>query len=349
MKQARLVRNECIEIVDIALPKAEGTMVKVKVLSCGICGSDIPRYFENAARRYPIILGHEFCGKVIETGNNVKKLKKDDMVVGIPLVPCFECDDCRAGDYALCKNYRFIGSSLNGAFCEELLLDERNLFKIDSKIASKYCALFEPSTIALHAVKVYPDIAEKKVAVIGGGTIGEFLYLWSKIYGAKKVVLFVRRHDNDDFYRKIGIDTIELSDEESVRLSKEKYTLGKGFDIVFDATGSNQTIISSFDLAGNHAGVCLVGTPTKTISFTKRQWETLNRKEIRLTGTWMSYSAPFPGAEWKETAEALMAGKLTLNDYFFAGQFKLQDINEAFSFIKNGKNGSVGRVLIINE
>lgn len=347
MKQARLVENEHIDIVETTLDKPAGSQVKVKVTACGICGSDIPRYFDNGARHYPVTLGHEFCGEVLETGERVTSLKVGDMVVGVPLVPCFECDDCKAGDFSLCKNYRFIGSSLDGAFCEEMMIDERNLFKIDKAVASKYCALFEPSTIAVHAVKMYSNYENKKVAVVGGGTIGEFLCLWSKIYGAKEVVLFVRRRDNDETYHHIGIENVELSNADSIKTAKEKYTCSKGFDIVFDATGNNQTILASLDLACNHSNVCLVGTPVKPVMFEKRQWETINRKELMMTGTWMSYSNPFPGEEWRQTEQAIKEGKLVLSDDFFAGEFALVDINDAFSYIKNGKNGSVGRVLIV--
>lgn len=347
MKQARLVENERIDVVETTLENPVGTQVKVKVWACGICGSDIPRYFFNGARHYPVILGHEFCGEVLEVGDDVKALKNGDTVVGIPLVPCFDCDDCKAGDFSLCKNYRFIGSSLNGAFAEEMLIDERNLFKIDKGIASKHCALFEPSTVAVHAVKLYGKYASKKVAVVGGGTIGEFLCLWSKIYGAKEVVLFEINHNNDATYHRIGIDNVEVSDADGVKAAKDKYTNGRGFDLVFDAAGTNKTILTTLELAKNHADVCLVGTPAKPVTFEKREWETINRKELWMTGTWMSYSNPFPGEEWQQTAQAIKDGKLVLTDDFFAGEFALDDINAAFEHIKNGKNGATGRVLIV--
>ena len=209
--------------------------------------------------------------------------------------------------------------------------------------------MFEPSTVAVHAIKLYREYEKKTVAVIGGGTIGEFLCLWSKIYGAKTVVLFVRRHDNDDVYKKLGINHIALSDEEGIKVAISDYTDGKGFDIVFDGTGNNNTIISSLKLAANHGNVCLVGTPTKEVFFSKREWEIINRKELYMTGTWMSYSSPFPGDEWQLTAEALKEGKLRLTDDFFAGQFSLGNINEAFAYVKSGKAGAVGRVLIVNN
>ena len=347
MKSAVLVANEKIEIQERELGKPKDHQVKVKVFSCGICGSDIPRYFFNGARHYPLVLGHEFCGQVLEIGDKVKNLKPLDHVVGIPLKPCFECDDCKKGDFSLCKNYKFYGSSLDGAYSEEIMVEEENLFKIPGKIATKYAALFEPSTVALHGIRLYNHYEEKTVAILGGGTIAQFLGLWAKIYGAKNVVMFLINHDNDAIYKRMGLNNLEISSDEGIETAIQKYTGGKGFDLVFDGAGVNITIINSLKLAGNHANICLVGTPAKDLSFTKKQWEMINRKELFMTGTWMSYSKDWPGEEWRLTAEALEKGKLVLNDDFFAGQFKLEDVNEAFEFIKKGKNNKEGRVLLV--
>lgn len=347
MKSAVLVANERIEIQERELPKATGHLVKVSVVSCGICGSDIPRYFFNGAHFYPLILGHEFVGRVLEVGEEVKTFKAGDDVVGIPLRPCFECEDCKKGDYSLCKHYKFYGSSLDGAFTEEMLIEDTNLFKISHSVASKHCALFEPSTVALHGVRLYDNYKDKTVAVIGGGTIAQFLGVWAKIYGAKKVVMMVINHDNDEIYHKLGLHELVLSNDEGIKEAVEKYTNNRGFDIVFDGAGVNITMINALKLAGNHSNICLVGTPAKDVSFTKGQWEIINRKELFITGTWMSYSADWPGEEWRMTLKALEEGKLVLSDDFFAGQFKLNDINEAFDFIKKGKDGKEGRVLIV--
>ena len=349
MKSAVLVANEKIEIQERVLPSPVGNMVKVKVVSCGICGSDIPRYFFNGAHFYPLILGHEFYGRVLEVGDKVSSLKPGDDVVGIPLRPCFECEDCKKGDYSLCKHYKFYGSSLDGAYTEEMLIEDTNLFKISHKVANKYCALFEPSTVALHGVRLYDNYKDKNVAVIGGGTIAQFLGLWAKIYGAKNVVMMVINHDNDDVYHKLGLNNLVLSNDEGIKEAVEKYTNKRGFDIVFDGAGVNITIINALKLAANHANICLVGTPAKDLSFTKSQWEMINRKEVFLTGTWMSYSKDWPGEEWRMTLKALEDGKLKLGDHFFAGQFKLEDVNDAFAFIKSGKDGKEGRILLTME
>ena len=349
MKACVLKSNQNISVEDLPLGLPKDNEVTVRVVSCGICGSDIPRYFSNGAHFYPLILGHEFFGVVSKVGLEVSNLQVGDYVVGIPLVPCFECDDCKNGNYSLCKNYKFIGSSLNGAYCEELNINANNLFKINKRIASPFCALFEPSSIGLHAIKMFDKYKNKNVAIVGGGTIGAMIADWARIYGAKNVVLFEQNLNNLKTYQAIGINNIYESSEQNLSHTVDYFTNGKGFDFVFDAAGVNQTIVYSLKLATNKGRVCYVGTPTKQVVLNNKDWEIINRKELFITGSWMGYSKPFPGNEWFETEKALLDGTLSFKKEHFAGFYDLKDAERAFEFIKNNKNGKVGRVCLITD
>ena len=346
MKACVLEANQLINVKDVVIDEPKDDEVTVEVVSCGICGSDIPRYFSNGAHFYPLVLGHEFYGVVKKTGNNVKEVRVGDDVVGVPLIPCFECEDCKNGNYSLCKHYKFIGSSVNGAYCEQLNLPKTNVFKINHKIANQYCALFEPSCVALHALKMFDGYEDSTVAVIGGGTIGSLVAKWAMLYGAKTVVLFEINLNNTETYKELGIENLRTSSDEDIEGAIVEFTNSNGFDFVFDAAGANVTILKSLQLAKNKAKICFVGTPTSEVRFTMKEWETINRKELLLTGSWMSYSAPFPGSEWVETEKALLDSSLEFKKEYFAGIFKMEDVTKAFNFIKNGKDGKVGRVLL---
>ena len=99
MKAAVLHAKKDIRYEEIPTPAVGKDEVRVKVAATGICGSDIPRFHADAAHSFPLILGHEFSGYVDEVGEGVDSVKKGDHVAGIPLVPCFECDDCKKGNY----------------------------------------------------------------------------------------------------------------------------------------------------------------------------------------------------------------------------------------------------------
>ena len=103
MKAAVVVANEDVQYLEIPEPEVKPGYVKIKVHYSGTCGSDIPRVLHNGVHFYPIVLGHEFSGDVVEIGEGVTKVKAGDRVSGAPLVPCMKCEDCQKGNYSLCN------------------------------------------------------------------------------------------------------------------------------------------------------------------------------------------------------------------------------------------------------
>jgi len=110
MKAAVLMGDRDIRYQDFPTPETMPDTVKVKVRASGICGSDVPRVLHKGAHFYPVVLGHEFAGDVVEIGGGVCGFAVGDRVSAAPLKPCMACADCLRGDYAQCKDYSFIGS-----------------------------------------------------------------------------------------------------------------------------------------------------------------------------------------------------------------------------------------------
>ena len=123
---------------------------------------------------------------------------------------------------------------------------------------------------------------------------------------------------------------------------------GKGFGYVYETAGVTTTMKYAFELAANQAGVCFIGTPTKELSFSVKEWENINRKEFTLTGSWMSYSAPFPGKEWTLTAHYFKTGQLKFDESLIFKKEPLSRIAEAFAMYQTP--GIVkGKILIDSE
>ena len=152
MKAAVVVANEDVQYLEIPEPEAKPGYVKIKVHYSGICGSDIPRVLHNGVHFYPIVLGHEFSGDVVEIGEGVTKVKAGDRVSGAPLVPCMKCEDCQKGNYSLCKHYSFIGSREQGSNADYVVVPEQNAVPFDASVPYEQGAMFEPSTVALHGL-----------------------------------------------------------------------------------------------------------------------------------------------------------------------------------------------------
>ena len=100
MKAAVVEGFNDINYIDIPEPQVGSGEVKVAIKYCGICGSDIPRVLNGACHSCPQILGHEFSGIVIEVADGVTSVSVGDHVVGVPLVPCMECEDCKKGNFS---------------------------------------------------------------------------------------------------------------------------------------------------------------------------------------------------------------------------------------------------------
>lgn len=348
MKAAVVVGYNDIQYMDIPEPIVGPGQVKVAVKFCGICGSDIPRVLNGSCHSFPQVLGHEFCGIVSEISDEVHNVKIGDHVVGVPLVPCMECEDCKKGNYSLCKHYSFVGSRQQGAMAEYVVVPEFNVFKIDSNVRMDYAALFEPSTVALHGIMInhYAPKETDNVCVFGAGTIALFTLQWCKILGAKKVTVIGRSKAGLETAKKYGADEIVSTLDEDYLDQVNTITSGRGFNYVFDAAGTGDTIQASLKVAANKANVCLIGTPTNNIEFSVKMWELINRKEMYITGSWMSYSAPWPGIEWEKTAECMASGELVLGDDMIYKHYPLNDVKKAFMEFEKNRSLVKGRIML---
>lgn len=340
--------QNCIRYEQIEDPKPGRGEVKIKVKYTGICGSDVPRVNGTACHFFPNVLGHEFSGVIVEVGEDVIKRKVGERVAGVPLVPCMECEDCKKGDYSLCKHYSFIGSRRFGSMAEYVVVPETNAFPFGEEVSFEQGALFEPSTVAIHALRCVDYSGGKTVAVVGCGTIGLFTMQWARIFGAARVVAIGRNKERFACAKKVGADyTISTLDPDYYEQAMV-LTDGKGFDYIFDASGNDAIMKESFRLAANKAKICMIGTPKKTISFTVEEWEYMNRKEFTLTGSWMSYSSPFPGEEWKLTAHYFASGDLIYDEAMIGKILPLSEVADAFDLFKTP--GLVkGKILLDSE
>ena len=340
MKAGVLHANEDVRYEEYPTPIiGEGDLL-VEIKATGICGSDVPRVLHNGAHFFPIVLGHEFSAEVVEIGKNVTGFEIGDRISGAPLVPCMSCKDCQTGNFALCKNYTFIGSRIQGSFAEYLKIPAQNAIKFDKSISFEQGAFFEPSTVALHGIKCADYKGGADIAILGGGTIGIFTMQWAKIFGAKSVTVFDISDERLALAKKLGADYTVNTAKEEVQKNKYNY--------VFETAGQVPTMHLAFEIAANNASVCFIGTPHVDMTFTPKLWENMNRKEFKLTGSWMSYSAPFPGDEWELTAHYFKTGQLKFDESFIYKKYPMEKIQEAFMEFKNPQNVK-GKILLYND
>lgn len=307
MKAAVLCENKNIKIKNLEIPKLDENEILVKVEYSGVCGSDIPRVLNNGAHYYPIVLGHEFSGKIVEIGKNVKDKKIGDKISGIPLIPCMKCEECKKGNFSQCRNYKFVGSRIQGSWAEYVKIPSINGYVLPKEISSLEASFFEPLTVALHGLKLVNFCSGKKIAILGMGTIGLLALQAAKALGAIEVDAF----DIDD--KKLEIAK-ELGSNEVINTQRDKINLGHNdYDLVLETAGAKETFKLSLEIVKNNGEVLFIGTPHSSITFEIKEFELINRKELTIKGSWMNYSINFPGIEWKLAISLFLNNKIKVN------------------------------------
>ncbi|MGT2751139.1 galactitol-1-phosphate 5-dehydrogenase [Streptococcus orisasini] len=331
MKAVVLVENNNIEVEDIEKPVLKNAGdVLVKVAYAGICGSDYVRFFENQAKFYPIILTHEFSGTV--EASNSDQYQVGDKVAIIPLKPNFNDEQSKKGNYSLSEGYGFIGSRENGGLEEYVIIPEENLIHIPETIDLRTAAFIEPLTVNLHGFKIagLKDLDVKKVALIGMGSIG-LLALQVLVSYGYDVTAFDISDDKLALSKKLGAkDTVNTRDKAALEAAYNQ------FDFVAETSGANQSYYIVNKLAAKKGTILYIGTPHKDLTIDFQTFELINRKELTAYGSWMNYSAPWPGEEWTEAVNLFQKGAIKI-DPLIAAEVTLETFPTIFEDYRERK------------
>ncbi len=329
MKAAVLYASQDLRYTDFDTPKTNDYEILVRVKATGICGSDLPRVLGNGAHFYPIVLGHEFSGEVVEVGKAVGNIQIGDRIAGAPLVPCLKCDDCQRGWYSQCKYYTFIGSRIPGSWAELVKMPAINAVKLPEDVTFEQGALFEPATVSLHGLLVMDFRGGTDVAIVGCGTIGMLALQFAKILGAKRIFALDIDSEKLKLAKEYGADFCINTGDADFKQQIQYLTAGRGFEMVVENAGIEFTEKLSLEIAGNKGYVMFIGTPSRSITLAPREFEHMNRKELTVRASWMSYSAPFPGREWEMTGYYFQQNRLRFNE-LIDRIIPLSEINSAF-------------------
>lgn len=301
-----------IRYEDVEEPTPGAGEVLVHVRAAGICGSDIVRALGSGAHYYPIILGHEVSGEVCKSGElSGGRFRQGERVAVAPLIPCFTCPSCERGHFSLCMGYDFIGSRRNGGFAEYVAVPERNLVRLQDSVSYEAGAMLEPATVPLHAMLISGFTPGESVVVLGAGTIGLLALQWARILGARKVIAVDVVPQKLEIARRLGCDVAVDARGEGAALEEAVIgETGGGAGYVFETAGHPATQVEALKVAGRRAKVVLIGTSPRDVTFSGPVFEMIIRKELAIFGSWMSYSAPFPGKEWEMALHFIASGAL---------------------------------------
>lgn len=292
-------------IEQVPVPAPGPGEVLLKIAYVGVCGSDLSRMFESGPHKLPLITGHEFSAWVAELGAGVTEVAVGDLVTVPPMLPCFECPPCVQGQFSLCEDYDYYGSRRDGAYAQYVVGPAKLLLKVPAELDPRAAAMVDPAAIALHAIYRTKLRIGGRVAVLGGGgPIGLFAVQWAKLAGAGEVVAIDVAPQKAELARQAGADQATSSDAELEPL------IGNGFDLVIETSGVAAVADQAVRITARHGEVVLIGIPHTDVVLKEKTWARLMRLEINILGSWNSFSAPFPGAEWQSTVAKLASGEL---------------------------------------
>ena len=241
--------------------------VVLEIQACGVCGSDMHFYETDdddyilypGLTKFPTILGHEFSGKVVETGGAVTLLKKGDIVTVEEMIWCGRCIPCRNGYPNHCSNLEEIGFTIPGAFSNFIAVDEKFCWKIDAiaerfgdeELAFAVGALSEPTSVAYNAMfeRAGGFRPGHYVDVFGAGPIGLAAIGLAKAAGAGKIVAFEISPERLELAKAIGADYAYDPREVSPSEAMMELSNGAGFDFHVEASGVPELAIPEMEKA----------------------------------------------------------------------------------------------------
>lgn len=340
MKALVITAKNRIELQEMSLPEINDYQVLIHVAYAGICGSDLPRYYEGKVHKFPQVLGHEFSGNVEKIGSKVENVNIGDRACVAPLIPCGKCVECRAGLPSMCTNYTFIGSSVPGALADYVAVPAQNCLILPNQVSLKTAATVEPLTVAIHGIERAKFKAGANVLVLGAGSVGLMVIMALKARGAGKITAVDVKDSNLEVARKFGADNAVNSATTDLNKYYQKCPL---FDAVFETAGNPITQVEAIKFAGKRGKVVFIGKTIRPTTFQYQEFEQILRKELEITGSWLSFSAPFPGYEWQAAIDYLASGKID-TEPLITKIFSLEDKEKAFDMLSD-KNSNAIKVM----
>ncbi len=338
MKAAYIEKWGEMSLKDIEIPKITHGEALVKVKYAGICGTDLHVFNgHHPTAVLPLILGHEISG-IIEDVKTDKDtdLKPGDNVVIQPYHSCGSCEACLSGRDNICAQLKLLGVHEFGSFAEYVKVPLNKVYKIPKSIDLKLAAMTEPLAVAMHDVRNSGLKVGDRALVIGGGPIGVLIALVARMAGAADVVISEVNEYRLSTINKLGFKAVNPFEPDYMDKAL-KITKNKGFDVVFEVTGLEPSILASSKACKIGGSIVFVGLPSKPVLMNVIE---IVLKEINIRGVRIHSQVNFYAA-----IEAMEKG--TINSELLSlvtNVFPLDEVKEAMAF--SYKDGSHYKVVI---
>jgi 2-desacetyl-2-hydroxyethyl bacteriochlorophyllide A dehydrogenase len=335
MKAAVYKGNRTIVVEDAPIPLIGSHDILVKVMACGICGTDVHIFkgSEGAAQTTPpVILGHEFSGIIEKIGSNVKHLKVGDRVTVDPNNMCGSCYYCQNGLAHFCENMIGYGTTVDGGFAQYWAGNSKQAYQLDDSISFIEGAMVEPIACCLHGIDGCEIKAGSTVMIIGGGTIGLIMLQLAKIAGATTVVVLEPIKEKRDMAIKVGADIVIDSFNENVQDILVQHKI-KQINTVIECVGLKVTMVDAIKYAGKKSIAMLFGLGNPNDEIPVKPFE-LFKKEITIKASFIN---PYTQSR---ALDILKSGKLDIKT-LISHEITLAELADVLADPKKRNSGKV--------
>jgi threonine 3-dehydrogenase len=247
---------------DVPEPEIGINDVLIRVRKTGICGTDLHIHAWDAWAQktipFPLVIGHEFVGEIVDVGSNVHDFGHGEIVSGEGHVVCGRCRNCMAGRRHLCAHSIGLGVQRPGAFAEYVALPVTNIWGHWEGVPERLAAIFDPFGNAVHTALTFPVLGED-VLITGAGPIGCMAVAVVRYAGARYVVV----SDPNPYRRRLALQmgataTVDATVSDFFGIQRE-LGMSEGFDVALEMSGKDVALRSLLPAMAHGGRVALLG------------------------------------------------------------------------------------------
>jgi threonine 3-dehydrogenase len=328
-------------LVEMDTPEIRKDEVLIEVRSAAVCGTDVHfyRWDSTAANfpvRFPLILGHEYSGDVVEVGQEVQGLSIGDRVSIETHVPCGRCYSCELGNGHNCQNMELIGITYPGAFAKYAKAPSKVTYRLPPGVTYEEGSLFEPAGVAMRGIDEAHISPGDTVVILGCGPIGLVAVQMALAVGAAQVIAVDVNDFRLEMARCMGAQILNPLQDNIVDRVREIAGRKGGADVVMEISGASEVFDYLFDIIRLEGHVVTIGHVSKPISVNISKQ--VNMKGVTLKGV-------FGRRIWEtwEHLSSLVASRRIDLSGVITHRFPLDAFQEAFTQIHD----RAGKVLFV--
>jgi len=302
-----------------------GEMV-LRVKACGVCGSDI-HAAETGFVAVGQVMGHEFCGEIVEIGEGVSGWQLGENVLGVPAWFCGGCDNCNAGDHLHCLNLKNFGfdHACQGAYAEYARIKAGCAIRVPKNLSNEHAVLYEPLSVALSSFNRAGISNSDRILIIGGGPIGLSIALVAKKFGVSYIGLSECQAERLQRAGSCGVTVPIDATEHADPVAAFKAATGQEPTVIFECVGLPGILKQIINFAPPNARIMVSGTGMKP--------EEITVVDAALKHLQLSFTFGYEAEEITWILEALAKGEIDPSPLLSTG-VSLNELPAMFETLK---------------